>query len=196
MQRFFLVDASSEYLSLFCYELRQREDGTYERMDSHTALFNNVDREQFFGNLNSLCVTKAAIEAPKMALKPADIPADVAEFQKSPQMQAEVEVGYDSWVGPVAEGNAAERCKATLTEEGSTYRCGGKVGHAEPHSNGDWEWSDNVDIVLGPLKQAFEEAIAEAKNVGDAGSTITDLVDKTLGCGALQRHLDSRGGCD
>jgi hypothetical protein len=125
----------------------------------------------------------------------AKIPADVAEFQKSPQMQAEVEDGPPRTfsdrlmakafgLDPVAEGNAAELCKATLTEEGSTYRCAGKVGHSEPHSNGDWEWSDNVDIVLGPVEQVHY------------GSTITDLVDKTLGCGALQRHLDSRGGCD
>jgi hypothetical protein len=75
MKRLFLVEADTNYHSLFCYELKEVADSdSFEKVDGTNALFNGIDREQFFGNLNSLCVTKPVITAPKMVLKPADIP--------------------------------------------------------------------------------------------------------------------------
>ena len=68
-KRLFLVEANTDYDSLFCYELLQCPDFTYERPECG-SLFNNVDREQFFGNLNSLCITKAKFIAPPIRLAP------------------------------------------------------------------------------------------------------------------------------
>ncbi len=67
MKRFFLVEADTNYESLFAYELEQVDEGNFRRIPH--ALFNNVDREQFFGNLNALCVSYLQPNNPPLPLK-------------------------------------------------------------------------------------------------------------------------------
>ena len=71
MKKLFLVESDTNYSSLFCYELVQEVLGTYTRGDA--PLFNNVNREQFFGNLSSLCRTHEDVNAPKITLKPSNL---------------------------------------------------------------------------------------------------------------------------
>lgn len=80
MQRYFLVEANTNYHSLFCYELKDAGlspagNRLYERLDVE-PIFNKENRSQFFGNLNSLCVTKQLIKAPPIDLAPSDLLAD------------------------------------------------------------------------------------------------------------------------
>ena len=73
MKRYFLVEATTDFESLFCYEMQRGNQYTEEGFETYIRkdmLFNNVSREQFFGNLNSQCVSKIKIEAPPIALAP------------------------------------------------------------------------------------------------------------------------------
>ena len=67
MKRFFLVEADTTYLSLFAYELQRVDADNFRRIPD--ALFNNVNREQFFGNLNALCVSHSEPNNPPLPLK-------------------------------------------------------------------------------------------------------------------------------
>lgn len=79
MKRFFLVEASTEYSSLFCYELTETSSMNYAHAsDDGSALFNNSSREQFFGNLNSLCITKQNIQAEPINLSEPNLTSPVA----------------------------------------------------------------------------------------------------------------------
>ena len=78
MTRYFLVEADTDYESLFCYEVeRQGYDKTGRSLfvkKSSTALFNKSDRPQFFGNLSSLCITKNSFkDVPPLALAKPDL---------------------------------------------------------------------------------------------------------------------------
>lgn len=76
-KRFFLVESNSDYESLFCYEVEQAghhaEGGRLFCQPGTSSLFHGVDREQFFGNLNSLCPLKPKVDAPPMKLAPPDL---------------------------------------------------------------------------------------------------------------------------
>ncbi len=67
MKRFFLVEADTAYSSLFAYELEKVDALNFRRILE--PLFNNADREQFFGNLNALCVSYIEPKNPPLPLK-------------------------------------------------------------------------------------------------------------------------------
>jgi len=62
MKTFYLVEADTDYESLFCYELKFHsyppQEGRMFYTESNKALFAKLDRPKFFGILNSLCRTK------------------------------------------------------------------------------------------------------------------------------------------
>jgi hypothetical protein len=95
MTRYFLVEADTDYESLFCYEVeRQGYDNTGRSLfvkKASTALFNKSDRPQFFGNLSSLCVTKNSFkDVPPLALAKPDIAdAEDLDQQDAPQHVAD-----------------------------------------------------------------------------------------------------------
>ena len=76
MKRYFMVEADIRYESLFCYELKPGADEHKYDKDGNriftstdtNPLFNKVDREVFFGTLNSLCVTKQEPKEHRMTL--------------------------------------------------------------------------------------------------------------------------------
>lgn len=75
MRRLFMVEADTRYDSLFCYELNEGVDGHAHDKEGDPIftrvsdmLFNKVDREVFFGTLNSLCVTRQDPEEHRMTL--------------------------------------------------------------------------------------------------------------------------------
>ena len=74
MKKFFLVEANTNYHSLFCYEMTETGYLKYERAEDF--LFNNVDRAQFFGNLNALCHTQESMQSPPLELAEPDMERD------------------------------------------------------------------------------------------------------------------------
>lgn len=84
MKRFFLVEANTHYASIFCYELKETATMKYERTPE--LLFNHVDREKFFGMLNSVCVTEDTLKKADPVKLPA--PENPIQLANEPEVSA------------------------------------------------------------------------------------------------------------
>ena len=120
MKRLFLVEADTQYDSLFCYELTEVKGKMYEyEREPGSALFNQIDREQFFGNLNALCVTKPVFKSPPIHLKPPTPRGDsVVQFlNDAPDRVSAVTAAASATPLEIAADRLEERVRTSLADQ-------------------------------------------------------------------------------
>jgi hypothetical protein len=111
MRKLYLVESDTSYASLFCYELKEHNVGQYSRDIGEGVLFNCVDREQFFGNLNHLCISFLSPQHPKIALKAPDLDAAAPVVHPAPVAVADIE-DVNQVLASVAEDERGETGEA------------------------------------------------------------------------------------